>query len=167
LTIGAIAHNVAALPRTAGQGSQMLESEPAFCSCGALRQAARHVTQFYDAALVPAALGLNQYSILAKLDRFGPMTIQALANLLVMDRSTLGHLLRPLEARALLTLRTSEKDRRSRIVSLTEGGAALFATARPLWIAAERHFERRFGVEAALQLRRTLKQVTTTDLSAP
>jgi DNA-binding MarR family transcriptional regulator len=144
----------------------MRESEPEFCSCGALRQAARHVTQFYDAALVSAALGLNQYSVLAKLDRFGPMTIQALAQRLVMDRSTLGHVLRPLEARDLLALRTSEKDRRSRIVALTEVGATLFAKARPLWVDAERHFESRFGAEAARQLRLTLKHVTTTDLSA-
>src|ERR1700712_1742352 len=124
-------------------------TEPEFCSCGALRQATRHVTQFYDAALAPTALGLNQYSILSKLDRFGPMTIQALAQLLVMDRSTLGHLLRPLEGRDLLTLRTSEQDRRNRIVSLTEVGSTLFAKARPLWVAAERHFESRFGTEAA------------------
>jgi DNA-binding MarR family transcriptional regulator len=140
--------------------------EPEFCSCAALRQATRHVTQFYDAALAPAGLGLNQYSILSRLNRFGPMTIQKLAGLLVMDRSTLGHLLRPLEARGLLTLQTSQDDRRSRIVALTEGGGALFAEARPFWVAAERHFESRFGVEAAHALRVTLKQVTATDLSA-
>ena len=143
----------------------MTALEPEACSCAALRQATRHVTQFYDAALASAGLGLNQYSILSRLKRFGPMTIQQLAALLVMDRSTLGHLLRPLEARELLTLATSQQDRRSRIVALTEVGGALFAQARPLWVAAERHFENRFGTEAARNLRETLKQVTATDLS--
>ncbi|WP_158807604.1 MarR family winged helix-turn-helix transcriptional regulator [Beijerinckia sp. L45] len=143
----------------------MATPEPEFCSCAALRQATRHVTQFYDAALAPSGLGLNQYSILSRLSRFGPMTIQKLAALLVMDRSTLGHLLRPLEARDLLTLQTSQEDRRSRIVSLTQVGTDLFAKARPLWVDAERHFESRFGAEAAHALRATLKQVTQTDLT--
>jgi DNA-binding MarR family transcriptional regulator len=143
----------------------MASPEPESCSCAALRQATRHVTQFYDAALAPAGLGLNQYSILSRLDRFGPMGIQALAALLVMDRSTLGHLLRPLEGRALLTLQMGQEDRRSRIVALTDVGSALLATARPLWVAAERHFESRFGAEASRNLRATLKQVTATDLS--
>lgn len=141
--------------------------DPDSCSCAALRQATRHVTQYYDAALAPVRLGLNQFSILSRLNRVGPMTIQKLAGLLVMDRSTLGHLLRPLEGRDLLTLQTSQADRRSRIVALTEGGATLFAEARPLWVTAERRFESRFGVEAALALRATLKRVTATDLSTP
>lgn len=143
----------------------MSTMEPESCSCAALRQATRHVTQFYDAALAPVGLGLNQYSILSRLSGFGPMTIQKLAALLVMDRSTLGHLLRPLEARDLLSLQTSQGDRRSRIVALTESGSALFARARPLWVAAERHFESRFGAAAAHSLRETLKQVTATDLA--
>ena len=32
----------------------------------------------------------NQFSILAKLDRLGPMTINALAEAMITDRTTLG-----------------------------------------------------------------------------
>ena len=42
------------------------------CNCLALRQAARHVTQFYDQCLAPAGLRTTQLSILAKLKRLGP-----------------------------------------------------------------------------------------------
>jgi hypothetical protein len=49
------------------------------CNCLALRQAARHVTQFYDRVLVPSGLRTTQLSILAKLHRIGPITINALA----------------------------------------------------------------------------------------
>src|SRR5215469_2173957 len=79
----------------------MSDLEPEICNCGALRQAARRVTKFYDDALAPSGLSVNQFSILARLNLVGPSTIQELARLLVMDRSTLGHLLRPLERRSL------------------------------------------------------------------
>jgi DNA-binding MarR family transcriptional regulator len=141
----------------------MSDSVPEMCSCSALRQAARRVTKFYDDALAPAGLGLNQYSILIKLERFGPRPLNELAGFLVMDRSTLGHLLRPLEKRGLVRLTIPEEDRRSRAIELTPEGQALVAKARPLWAEAERRFERAFGKDAALDLRVTLKRVTIAD----
>src|SRR5258708_24770003 len=72
---------------------------PEICSCSALRQAARHVTRFYDDALAPVGLGLNQYSILSNLSRSRPKNLQALAYLLFSARSSLWPLLRPLERR--------------------------------------------------------------------
>jgi DNA-binding MarR family transcriptional regulator len=137
----------------------MSDIVPDVCSCAALRQAARHVTQFYDAALAPSGLGLNQFSILSRLKAVGPVAIQDLARLLVMDRSTLGHLLRPLERRRLVTLAMDTQDRRSRHVVLTATGRALLAKARPMWVDAQRRFARTMGEEAARELRLTLKRV--------
>jgi hypothetical protein len=51
----------------------------------AVRQAARHITQFYDQLLAPSGLRTTQFSILAKLRRLSPMTINALAAEMVMD----------------------------------------------------------------------------------
>jgi DNA-binding MarR family transcriptional regulator len=143
----------------------MADIEPEICNCGALRQAARRVTKLYDDALAPIGVGLNQYSILARLDRVGPSTIQELARLLVMDRSTLGHLLRPLEKRGLVSLEVSEQDRRSRTIALTQAGKAAVAKARPGWAAAQRRFENAFGQEAALELRTVLKEIATAEFS--
>jgi DNA-binding MarR family transcriptional regulator len=72
------------------------------CNCLAVRQAARHVTQFYDQFLAPAGLRTTQFSILAKLKRMGPMAISALANELVMDRTTLGRNVLPLQREGLI-----------------------------------------------------------------
>jgi DNA-binding MarR family transcriptional regulator len=138
---------------------------PEICSCAALRQAARHVTRLYDDALAPTGLGLNQYSILAKLDRFGPKILQDLAALLVMDRSTLGRLLRPLERRTLVKISASKDDRRQRIISLSPAGASLLKEAKPLWAKAERQFQQVFGADNAFDLRVALKQVTMAELS--
>jgi hypothetical protein len=42
-------------------------SGPDDCNCLAVRQAARHVTQFYDQFLAASGLRTTQFSILAKL----------------------------------------------------------------------------------------------------
>jgi len=49
---------------------------PEECSCVAVRQAAKHVTQFYDQFLMPVGLRTTQFSILARLQRLGPLTIK-------------------------------------------------------------------------------------------
>jgi DNA-binding MarR family transcriptional regulator len=141
----------------------MSEVEPEICSCAALRQAARRVTKLYDDALAPTGLGVNQFSILARLGFVGPSKIQELARLLVMDRSTLGHLLRPLEKRGLVRLEVSDEDRRGRMITLTRAGKAAVARARPRWAAAQRRFDSTFGKEAAHELRAVLKEIATAD----
>ena len=133
--------------------------EPETCSCSALRQATRHITRIYDAALTPVGLGLNQYAILARLKRLGPMRLRDLADCLVMDRSTLGHLLRPLEAQGLVSMRVGEHDRRSRLVGLTSVGDELASRAQPLWEQVETRFAVAFGIEEALALRLVLKRL--------
>jgi DNA-binding MarR family transcriptional regulator len=131
------------------------------CLCAAVRQAARHLSQHYDAALAPVDIGINQYSVLVRAQRRGACTIAALAADLVMDRSTLGHLLRPLEARGLIELGMAPDDRRRKAVVVTPAGAALVARARPLWEAAQRRFAAAYGLEAVRALRRQLDEVAS------
>src|ERR1700737_3035419 len=115
------------------------------CNCLALRQAARHVTQFYDQCLAPAGLRTTQLSILARLKRLGPLTINALARELVMDRTTLGRNMLPLEREGLITIEEGAPDRRSKVLHLTKAGAERIRAARKLWGEAQTHFERSFG----------------------
>src|SRR5271168_3047540 len=80
------------------------QSKPEVCNCLALRQAARHVTQFYDQYLASSGLRTTQFSILANLQRLGPLSINALARELVMDRTTLGRTMLPLERDGLIRI---------------------------------------------------------------
>src|ERR1700680_2698019 len=78
------------------------------CTCGSLRKASRRISQFYDTALAPAGIKSTQYSILSEVERgsiAGPVTMCELASAMVMDRSTLGHNLKPLERDDLVVLR--------------------------------------------------------------
>src|SRR5438046_10240136 len=99
------------------------------CNCLALRQAARHVTQFYDQCLAPSGLRTTQLSILAKLKRLGPLTINALARELVMDRTTLGRTMLPLERDGLIAIKDGALDRRSKQVHLTKSGVEALCVA--------------------------------------
>ena|ERR1700676_4395741 len=134
------------------------------CNCLALRQAARHVTQFYDQCLAPAGLRTTQLSILAKLQRLGPLTINALARQLVMDRTTLGRTMLPLERDGLISIEDGSLDRRSKELRLTKEGAERLRVARRLWSQAQMQFEAAFGGERASTLRNELRAVAASDL---
>ena len=135
-------------------------SSPAICNCLALRQAARQVTQFYDRFLAPSGVRATQYSILAKLKRAGPMTINALAADMVMDRTTLGRNILPLQRDGLIAVGRSTTDRRSKDLRLTRTGATRFATASAAWTRAQASFERAFGTNRARDLRHLMHDVT-------
>jgi DNA-binding MarR family transcriptional regulator len=135
-------------------------SSPAICNCLALRQAARQVTQFYERFLEPSGVHATQYSILARLKRNGPMSINALAAELVMDRTTLGRNILPLERDGLIAIGRSTTDRRSKEVRLTRAGAARFAAASAAWTRAQAAFEHAFGADRARDLRHLMHDVT-------
>jgi DNA-binding MarR family transcriptional regulator len=129
------------------------------CTCGSLRKASRRISQFYDAALAPVGIKSTQFSILAEVERGsidGPLSMCELATAMVMDRSTLGHNLRPLERDDLLSLRLTLTDRRKRHVALTRKGKATLQRARRLWRTAEGRFEKMFGKRHAADLREVL-----------
>src|SRR5215468_5173135 len=102
--------------------SDASEQRLAPCNCLALRQAARHVTQFYDQVLVPSGLRTTQFSVLARLRHLGPMTINNLAKDLVLDRTTLGRNILPLQRDGLIAAVRDSTDHRSKELHLTEAG---------------------------------------------
>jgi DNA-binding MarR family transcriptional regulator len=137
------------------------------CNCLALRQAARHVTQFYDQHLAPTGLRTTQFSILAKLRRLGPMSINALARELVMDRTTLGRTMLPLERDGLIAIKDGTVDRRSKELAVTKLGVERLQHAAKLWVDAQKEFEERFGPRRAADLRGLLGEVVSCDLEKP
>ena len=137
---------------------------PELCNCLAVRQAARHVTQFYDQFLAPAGLRTTQFSILARLQRLGPMTISLLAADLVMDRTTLGRNLQPLEREGLVAVVKGRTDRRSREIRLTDPGIERLRTAVEGWVKAQAGFEAVFGEQRSSELRALLHAVSASEL---
>jgi len=124
------------------------------CSAAVLRMAARRVSQFYDACLAPEDLKVSQYSVLSTAARRRELapTVNELADELGMDRSTLGHNLRPLERDGLVRLVADGGDRRVRRVLVTERGRAKREACRKLWAMAQGRFEEAFGQRRAEEL---------------
>jgi DNA-binding MarR family transcriptional regulator len=134
------------------------------CNCLAVRQAARYITQFYDQCLAAAGLRTTQYGILARLKLQGAMSINALATELVVDRTTLGRNIRPIERDGLIAIESDPSDRRSKILRLTKAGEARLQRAQKHWAEAQERFERAYGRRQATQLRESLRAVVASDL---
>jgi DNA-binding MarR family transcriptional regulator len=134
------------------------------CTCFAIRAAMRNVTQFYDDALSGSGLRITQYSILTRVFEHGGLTMNALADLLVMDRTTLTHNLRPLQQQGFLKLEVGDEDRRQRRVVLTPAGDRARLAARELWKVAQERFDAKVGADHARALRSALLAVAHTDL---
>jgi DNA-binding MarR family transcriptional regulator len=135
------------------------------CNCLAIRQAARHVTQFYDQLFAPTGLRATQYAILNRLRHHGPMSINTLANLLVMDRTTLGRNILPLQRDGLIEVAASAKDRRRHELRLTEAGAKRYREGVKHWEEAQERFNTVFGDERAAALRDLLREVSASDFA--
>jgi DNA-binding MarR family transcriptional regulator len=134
------------------------------CNCLAVRQAARHVTRFYDQFMAPVGLRTTQFSILAKLQRHGPLTINALAAEMVMDRTTLGRTVLPLVRQKLVAIVKGSADRRSKELHLTDAGLDRLRDAVKEWLRAQGRFEEIFGAERTAELRALLHVVSASEL---
>jgi DNA-binding transcriptional ArsR family regulator len=69
-----------------------------------VRRLSRVVSGIYDEALGPLKLKISQFSILAVLDRQGPLTAVDLCRLLMMDKSTASRNLQRLRRRGWISL---------------------------------------------------------------
>jgi DNA-binding MarR family transcriptional regulator len=137
------------------------------CNCSALRSATRALSLAYDEVLRPSGLRLTQFSILARIAAVGPHPLNDLAEMLAMDRTTLGRNLKPLERDDLVCLEVG-MDRRQRVINLTAAGRRALVRAKPLWETVNQRFEGIFGASKAKTLRDTMKQIVKTgrELSA-
>jgi len=119
------------------------------------------VTQFYDRHLAPAGLRTTQFSLLARLERTGPLAINELAARMVMDRTTMGRAIRPLQREGLVAIDPG-RDARTRALRLTPAGKRRLNAAVPLWRQAQDAFEESYGSPQAARLRAALARVVTT-----
>jgi DNA-binding MarR family transcriptional regulator len=140
-------------------------TSPEFCTCLAIRQAARHVSQYYDQHLAPSGLRITQFSILAKLNEAGgPLTINSLAEEMVMDRTTLGRNILPLERDGLIAIAQGAADRRSKELHLTDVGLERLLHAWKYWAEAQAGFDAAFGSRQDSELRTLMRAITSTEL---
>ena len=129
------------------------------CYATALRKASRRLTALYDELLAPAGLRSTQFAILGELVAGDPVTINELARVLVLDRSGLGHSLRPLQRDGLIRLDQGTSDRRSVRVTVTDEGRRRFDQAYVLWRSAQDKVVEVLGAAVAGELRTQVNEI--------
>ncbi len=116
------------------------------CACFNLRKVTRAVTQLYDDMLRPSELRVTQFSLLVVGKMMGPVSVTRLAEMTVMDRTTLTRNLDLLRKQGLIEVAPGE-DRRTRIVTITSRGNAALAKAMPFWKKAQSQVVKALGQE--------------------
>jgi DNA-binding MarR family transcriptional regulator len=137
------------------------EKEAALCNCTSLRKASRRVSQLYDAILAPCGLRATQRAILSHIARSGIPSVGALAADLVLDRGALAHNLKPLERDGYVRQDVDPRDRRNRLISLTEEGRAKLRESDLLWARAQKKFDKAHGSARSVALREALALIVS------
>ncbi|UCC73435.1 MAG: MarR family transcriptional regulator [Gemmatimonadota bacterium] len=75
-------------------------------------------------------VSVTQYYALESVARHGPLTLNELASLLYLDKSTVSRVANAIERKKLLRRRPHEDDRRAVLLDLTEPGRLLYESIR-------------------------------------
>jgi DNA-binding MarR family transcriptional regulator len=131
---------------------------PDLCHCLAARRSARYLTRFYDHHLAVSGLSASQFSTLALVEEHPGIYVVALAELMVMERTTLLRAVKSLRVDGLLLC----EPRGSKLAlefTLSKAGKKKLLEAKPYWIAAQTEFEKHAGKERAANLRADILEV--------
>ena len=102
------------------------------------------MTQWYDQCLQSSGLRSTQFNVLVAIAIAQTVPLTRLAEILVLDRTTLARNLKPLEQQALVRIEAGE-DRRVHLIRLTEAGYAVLRQALPSWEMAQAEMIARLG----------------------
>ena len=129
------------------------------CICATIRKAGRLLTSKYDSFLKPSGLKVTQYSMLANIARNQGIAVTELADLLLMDQTTVTRNLKVLEKAGYIAQTPSARDQRIRQVTLTAEGRDKLDQTRIYWVRAQRQMELDMGAEGVKSLLGSLAKI--------
>lgn len=116
-----------------------------------------------NAALLPLALKVRSYSVLALACTGQSPSQRELAEFLVLDPSQIVALVDELERRGLVSRETNPRDRRAKGICATDAGRDLYARARAIVQQAETESLNGLDDAERLQLRELLRRIAFAD----
>ena len=134
------------------------ELNSSVCHCVNMRRASHALTEYYDKALKPYGLSLNQYSLMKHLQWIQPCSVSELARVIRLDRTTLVRNLQHLIAAGLIC-DEKEDGKRARKLCCTLKGSQLLAEAIAGWRASQQDLEAYVGKNEIRQLTETLLKI--------
>lgn len=126
--------------------------------CTTLRKASRAVTRLYDDRLADSGMTITQFAVLRNLKREGDMALSRLAELLVMDRTSLYRTLAPIERHGWIRIGDGGRGR-ARQAMLTPAGLAAMEDATQAWESTQEAMIDLIGAAAWQALEKQLQAI--------
>src|SRR4051812_36523487 len=142
---------VATIKPASNPMSAQTVAKPQGCTNFKLRQLMRRVAQHYDIEMSKTGLKTTQYSLLSYVMKLGPVRPGELAQVMLLDASTLTRNLKPLIDAGWIEIATGS-DSRSRSVTITEAGREKRQEAQRCWKLAQNNLNQLLGPERVLAL---------------
>src|SRR5437660_7339303 len=139
-----------------------------YCASFNFRRTARAVTSLYDTALQKSGIRSTQFAILVGVAKNQPVSIGTLANVLVIDGTTLTTSLRLLQTEGFIAI-SNRAAMRQRFLTVTAKGERVLARSLPAWRNAQERFVATIGANYWLDLRNDLEKLAhvAVDLEKP
>ena|ERR1700733_5422355 len=136
-----------------------------YCASLNFRRTSRIVTRMYDLAMQESGVRSTQFALLVGIAKLQPVTMSALAKVLMLDRSTLTRSLGLLEKEGMVDI-SKRAAMRHRFLKLTYSGEKALQRSLPLWRAAHARFVETVGADYWLKLRNELELIAKSKMMA-
>lgn len=130
------------------------------CACGNVRRTTRALTQFYDDYMKPSGLRSNQFSILLNVHLNAGITVGGLAELLLMDQTTVTRNMAVLLKAGYIKMEKAGGDARKREFYISPAGLEKLKEAMPLWEMAQAHIVEKLGGDRFRDFLKTLSEIS-------
>ena len=130
------------------------------CAAFNLRRTSRAVTSLYDTGLAPSGLSSTQVTILIALAKSEPVSVGALAKILLADHTTLTRNVALLSTKGLVTV-SPRSAMRQRLVSLTSRGSTALARSVRRWRKIQTDFVGSFGQRRWKEMQKALDELAS------
>ena len=131
-----------------------------YCVFSNLRQTTRAVSQLYDEFMKPTGLRTTQCMVLAAIDVRGESTVSELADVMMMDQTSMTRALNILKKEGMIERILDEADHRRRLITLTPEGERTLTLALQLREQAQAKMIEGLGVEGVGSLIEMLSNLT-------
>ena len=134
-------------------------AEGSECMAYNLKKTTRAVQNLFDRAYKFIGLEGTQYTVLAHIYVAEPITLSKLAELMSVDRTTLGRNLKPLKKKGFIDIKPGD-DRRAKLISITDSGKQILSQALPVWKETHEQIRDLLGIEKWSSTVINLKELT-------
>ncbi len=126
---------------TAHLSPQLAELLTGNCYCLAARRASRRMFRLYDAAIADTGLSMSQLGAMAWIKGLRAPTVAKLSKYLDLEQSAVSRLLMPLERDGYVIRADHARDKRKKVLVLTDKGETTLVQGAEGWAAAQRRIE--------------------------